>query len=237
MQRRQFLARLLATAAGAALLAGPAALRPGSAGASPLWAPATTTADLNLRAGPGTTYPVLTVMPAGSRVEALAEASQNGFFPVRYGGYEGWASATYLAVGSGPGDPGGDPGGRTARVTTALNLRAGAGTGYGVVLVMPAGSTVTITGESVNGFAPVAYNGTYGWAYEAYLDPGDGPDGGNIAVATTDLNLRAGPSLSDWVILVMPAGSRVTVTGERANGFLAVVYSGIPGWAYATYLG
>ena len=237
MRRRQFLARLGTTAAGAALLASAGGWKPSAVGASPVWTPATTTDDLNLRAGPGTNHQVLTVMPAGSRVEALPEAAQNGFFPVRYGGYEGWASATYLAVGSGPGDPGGDPGGRTARVTPALNLRAGAGTNYGVVLVMPAGSAVTITGASVNGFAPVAYNGIYGWAYEAYLDLGDGPGGGNIAVVTTDLNLRKGPSVSDQVILVMPAGSRVTVTGDRANGFLSVVYKGIPGWAYAAYLG
>ena len=236
MQRRQFLTRAMATGASAALVAGSIALTPSRVGASTLWSPATTTADLNLRAGPGTSYGVLTVIPVGSQVQAYVEGARNGFFPTRYGGLEGWASATYLAVGSGPGDPGGDPAGRPARVTTALNLRTGAGTSYRVVLVMPAGSTVTVTGPSVNGFAPIVYKGLYGWAYAAYLDLGDGPDGGNIAVVTKNLNLRAGPSLSDRVLLVMPAGSRVTVSHDWANGFVSVHYNGTSGWAYAAYL-
>ena len=56
-----------------------------------------------------------------------------------------------------------------ATTTVALSLRSGAGTGHPVVLVMPAGSTVTITDESSSGFAPIAYQGTYVWASEAYL--------------------------------------------------------------------
>ena len=166
LSRRTLLRRTTAIGAGAATvwMLAPAGLwKPGAAGASPLWSPATTTADLNLRAGPGTTYEVLTVMPAGSQVSALTEEPQNGFVRVRYGGREGWASATYLASGGGDDVPG------TATTTVDLNLRAGPGTTYEVVLVMPAGSTVTLTGESTNGFAAVAYKGTYGWAYEAYL--------------------------------------------------------------------
>jgi D-alanyl-D-alanine carboxypeptidase len=137
--------------------------KPGAAGASPLWSPATTTADLSLRAGPGTGYEVISVMPKGSQVSALTEEPQNGFVRVRYGGREGWAAAAYLATG------GGDDAPASATTTVALNLRAGPGTTHKVVLVMPAGSAVTLTGESTNGFAAVAYKGTYGWAYEAYL--------------------------------------------------------------------
>ena len=226
---------LLAMIAFVVLVLGVAAWPPNLAGASPLWSPATTTADLNLRSGPGTGYQVLTVMPEGSQVSALTEEPQNGFFRVRYGSLEGWASATYLAVGSGPGDPGGDPSGPTARVTTALNLRAGPGTGYQILAVMPAGAVVTVHDQAGEGFVRVTYNGMAGWAYRAYLDYGDGP-GGNTAVVTTSLNLRAGPSLNDRVILVMPAGSRVQVHQDGDNGFALVTYNGIQGWAYGAYL-
>ena len=34
---------------------------------------------------------------------------------------------------------------------------------------MPAGAVVQIGDQSANGFRLVSYNGTGGWAYEAYL--------------------------------------------------------------------
>ena len=166
LSRRTLLRRTTAVGAtaAAAWMTGPAGLfDPDAAVASPLWSPARTTVALNLRAVPGTGYQVIAVMPKRSQVTALTQEPQNGFVRVRYGSLEGWAYAGYLAVG------GGDQAPATATTTVNLNLRSGPGTGYQVVLVMPTGSTATITGASANGFAPVAYQGTYGWAYEAYL--------------------------------------------------------------------
>ena len=45
----------------------------------------------------------------------------------------------------------------TARTTALLNLRSGAGTSFPVLLVIPSGSTVIITGTIQNGFMPVTY--------------------------------------------------------------------------------
>jgi len=56
------------------------------------------------------------------------------------------------------------------------------------------------------------------------------------AVVGADLNLRAGPGAAHDAVLVMPAGATVEVTGGRANGFVAVVYAGTPGWAAAAFL-
>jgi len=56
------------------------------------------------------------------------------------------------------------------------------------------------------------------------------------ATTTAALNLRAGPSLADWVTLVMPAGSGVSVTGDAQNGFHPVSYGNATGWAYGAYL-
>ncbi len=164
----RLLVRLLAT--GAMLLLVLAARGPAPAAASPLASPATTTVDLNLRAGPGPGYEALAAMPAGSRVSALLEETQNGYVQVLYGEQAGWAAAAYLAIGSGGDDPtGGDTAPGSATVTSDLNLRSRSGTDHSIVLVMPAGSTVTVTGESTNGFTPVAYQGTYGWASETHL--------------------------------------------------------------------
>lgn len=57
-------------------------------------------------------------------------------------------------------------------------------------------------------------------------------------VVLEDLNLRDGPSTSDEVLLVMPAGAEIewdTFEGE-VDGFFAVTYDGESGWAYGDYL-
>src|SRR5262245_36077822 len=53
---------------------------------------------------------------------------------------------------------------------------------------------------------------------------------------TTPLNLRAEPSLSAQVLLIMPAEVVVVDAGSSANGFVKVEYNGTTGWAYGDYL-
>lgn len=55
----------------------------------------TTTASLNLRAGPGMTAKILAIMPAGSRVTSLG-AEEHGFRKISYQGTVGWAAMSYL---------------------------------------------------------------------------------------------------------------------------------------------
>jgi uncharacterized protein YraI len=215
---------------------------------------ASTTSSLNLRSEPSTSASVLLVMSAGSRVTVL-DVSENGFYPVDYRGTEGWAFGDYLEIDSGedpgPGDGGEPPPPPTDDSPTAtvidgsLNLRSGPSTGSSVILVMPDGALVTLTGESSGGFLSVSYQGTAGWAYAAYLDTGDdgsiapppSTDGPEATVVGGSLNLRSGPGTGYSVILVMPSGSTVTLTGEESGGFSSVAYNGTAGWAYSAYLG
>jgi uncharacterized protein YraI len=53
---------------------------------------------------------------------------------------------------------------------------------------------------------------------------------------TTPLNLRAEPSLSAKVLLIMPAEALVLDAGSSANGFISVEYNGTSGWAFGDYL-
>ncbi len=203
---------------------------------------AVTTSYLNLRSGPRLDQRVRLVMPPGAWVEVIG-GPRRGFYKVVYNGRPGWAHGDYLDFDD---DGGGGGGGGTATVIDgALNLRAGPSTADRVLLVMPDGARVELTGESANGFLGVIYQGTRGWAYAAYLDTGGGGSsspggggggGGGSAVTTTALNLRSGPSTSDSVIVVMPAGATVEVTGDPRNGFYPVTYNGRSGWAYGDYL-
>lgn len=138
-----------------------------------------TTSDLNLRAGPSTGDAVLAVMPPGASV-TLSGGSSNGFLSVVYNGVEGWAYADYLSTGGAP-----SPGGQStpAATTSALNLRSGPGPGNAVITVMPAGASITVTGDPQAGFFPVTYNGTSGWAAADFVSFGGsdpGPVGSGI---------------------------------------------------------
>jgi uncharacterized protein YraI len=195
---------------------------------------ATVTSALNLRDGPSTSDAVILVMPEGA-VVTVNGGSSNGFLPVTYRGMEGWAHGSYLSS-DGSSDGGGSTG--TATTTSALNLRDGPSTSDAVLLVMPAGADVVLTGESENGFASVEYRGTAGWAFADYLMTGDdsGSAPGDEAVATSALNLRADPSTSAEILRVMPSGASVSVNGAADNGFYPVTFRGSDGWAHREYL-
>jgi uncharacterized protein YgiM (DUF1202 family) len=183
----------------------------------------TTTANVNFRTGPGTSYSVIQVIPSGSTVNTTG-AVQNGFTRLTYGGSTGWVSSQYLSGSSQP---------TTATVVDgALNLRSGPGTTYSVLTVMPNGATVTITGALTTGFYPVTYNGTAGYASADFLQLSSTQS----ATALANLNLRSGPGTSYNVLLVIPNGSQVTLTGGLTNGFYPLTYNGTAGYASAGYL-
>jgi len=202
-------------------------------------AEARVTESLNLRAGPGLNYEVILVMPAGSNFK-ITGSFNKGFYPGRYDGIKGWASADYLSIGGGrPLSLG------PARTTDTLNLRSGPGTRYGVKLVMPAGASLKVTGSYNKGFYPVRYQGTKGWASAEYLNVGtrstqQPSTGGRLslgAARTTDaLNLRSGPGTRYGVKLVMPEGASLKITGSYNKGYYPVRYQGTKGWASADYL-
>ena len=192
-----------------------------------------TTAALNFRAGPGTSYAILAVIPAGTIV-AHTGGSQNGFYEVGYNGTYGWVSATYLAPysASPPVVIG------AAITTTAVNLRSGPSTSNQILRVVAKGVTVQISNTVRNGYRYVIHDGLAGWIIDGALTtvPGDGPYDPNYATTTAALNLRAEPSVSAKILTVMPSGAQVKFLDGYANGYRRVTYDGTAGWAATAYL-
>ena len=54
--------------------------------------------------------------------------------------------------------------------------------------------------------------------------------------ATANVNLRAGSSTSHKVLLTIPAGKVVPVSGKASNGWYKVTYSGRTGWVTNSYV-
>jgi uncharacterized protein YraI len=197
------------------------------------------TDEVNFRAGPSTADEIYQEVPEGS-IAVITGGTRNNFLPVVYNGREGWISEDYLDLGNTPPAGGGSVGGDETAVTTdSVNFRTGPSLSASIITVVSAGTSVTLEGSEQNGFHKVAFDGAKGWISGDYLMvvDGDGEESGNETMIVTEaLNLRDGPSTADNVILVMPTGAVVTVTGKKQNGFLSVTYKGEKGWAYAQYL-
>jgi uncharacterized protein YraI len=114
------------------------------------------------------------------------------------GGGQGVGGAGSGSSDAGAASSGVASGGGSVTVTSDLNLRAGPSTDSDVLTVMPTGSTVEVTGNPENGFYPVVFVGTSGYAYGDYLDFGGGAAS---APATSD----AGAGQSDIVSIIYAA--------------------------------
>lgn len=168
----------------AALLLGSLAL-PASAFAA---GTATVGEELNLRSGPGRGYRVVAVMPAGSSVTVMGDASE-GWYPVTYNSTNGWAFGQYLAFGDGPAVSTSGARGAATVITNLLNVRSGPGFRYGVVAQLPYGTTVEVVGdrEAMDGVEwqqIMTKAGQRGWAAGQYLQPGESAPAAAAAPAT-----------------------------------------------------
>lgn len=66
------------------------------------------------------------------------------------------------------------------RTTANLNLRKGAGTSFGVIAVIPSGTTVKLLSATAqNGFLQIEFSGSAGWGFATYLTEVAGSSGGS----------------------------------------------------------
>ncbi len=127
------------------------------------------TETLNIRTGAGTGNGIVTTLPAGTTgtvLEGPRSGSGYTWWRIQTGRGTGWGAENWLTA-SGGSSGGGFESGDSFRVTEALNMRSGAGTGNGVIATLPAGTTGTITAgsRSANGYTwwPVRTNYGSGW--------------------------------------------------------------------------
>lgn len=85
-----------------------------------------------------------------------------------------------------------------------------------------AGSSETLTGADETGSGADELTG--------------GHPVGSVLEATTNVNLRSGPSTSNTVLHVIPSGAKVTLEQSAPqNGFYKVKHGGTVGWSYGQY--
>jgi uncharacterized protein YraI len=217
---------------------------------------------LNCRTGAGTNYPVITILPEGSRVETRGAAS-NGWVPVRCGGQDAWVSSSYVTVSGGSTSnptPAPTPSGSTGAIQVAntggdgLRCRTQPNTSSNTITVLGEGSRVETRGAETNGWIPVRCGGMDGWVYAAYTAPASGtsptpapnptnpPVSGGSGWAMVSgtggggVNCRTGAGTNYPVITILPEGARVETRGNVVNGWAPVRCLGQDAWVSASYL-
>lgn len=118
-----------------------------------------TTANVNIRKGPGTSYKRICTIPLNSKAVVLG--TENGWYHVKCNEIDGWISGKFLdrdipeeySVGT---------------TTTALNLRSKSTTASSKIVTMPKGATVKII-SFMDGWAEVKYNGHHGYCSLKYI--------------------------------------------------------------------
>jgi uncharacterized protein YraI len=128
---------------------------------------AVTSSSVNMRSGGGLNFGVIQVLPAGATVEVYDDYA-NYFWLVKYNGEFGWVHADYLIMDY---EGGGDTPVYTGMgtTTTTVNLRAGAGTGYEVLAVVPEGASIELYAGPAGNWARVRYNGQFGYIHSDYV--------------------------------------------------------------------
>ncbi len=146
-------------------------------------------AGLRLRDAADLSAAILVVVPEGAAIEVIGEPySSDGYawYPVYYGGWEGWVAGQYLAgVGGAPAAAAatGGGGGGNARVSgtdgARLRIRSYYSLDAAIIGHAPAGATLWIldgpfTDGAGNSWYAVEYGGLSGYASAAYIATGGG---------------------------------------------------------------
>ncbi|MDD6045755.1 MAG: SH3 domain-containing protein [Clostridia bacterium] len=215
--------------------------------------------DVNVRSGPGTNYAVLGYLDKGDSVTATGKVVGN-WTQIQYSQYElGYVSTAYLTARTSSSSGSGVTGSSKLKVcsdcgdiyyaTTALNVRSGPGTKYGIVGALAKGQQCTRVGKSGNWYKLLTTDGSVAYASASYLklyatSTGDKADenldttGSACAYyyATTGLNVRKGPGTSYRVVAELNKGDKVTYLGKSGNWYKVRTARGVEGYCYKSYL-
>lgn len=123
----------------------------------------------------------------------------------------------------------------SAYTIAPLNLRTGPGVGYGVLLTMPWGSEVVLSGDEQDGFVGVGYGDAHGWASAQFLSstPVEAAVEEPAAVEPAAVAAPAAPAAVGGDVVSIIYGAAAAY-GQDGNALLAVASceSGLDPGAY-----
>lgn len=217
---------------------------------------ALTTANVNLRSGPGTTFEVLDVVPQGETISCLGESAYDEggahWLKVRYGSAMGWISSEYACLGISSTGSEGDASGmeseqyakQSLRTTGKVYLRANPSINSTIICTIPKGISVSYAGDDavddrgVRWFKAI-YDGRTGWVSSRYAEFASAGIQ-YVLITGGSTNLRSGPGLDYSSVAVLHKDDEVAYLGEtsrdeRGVNWYAVAYGGSMCWVSSRY--
>ena len=199
---------------------------------------------LNMRSGPGSNYGVIGTLRNNDEVEIIKEV--DGWYEIKFNGKSGYVSSQYIKVLDNesneekpvePEKPSVSVNKQgVVKVNSALNMRSGPGSNYGVIGTLHNNDKVEIIKE-VDGWYEIRFNGKVGYASKSYITiVNEGSNNGNeseikegtVYGVSTNLNVRTGPGTSYQVIGYLLSGDKVKILGEE-NGWYKVQFNASTG--------
>lgn len=180
-------------------------------------------------------------IPDGTKFTVFGEET-NGFYRVEYNGTVGYVQAEYVTFTE-PKKESVENVKKTAYVYNTsgklLNIRSEADKASSVVMTMAEGSSVTVTGDIINGFYPVECEGKSGYAMTEYITLKKQTTGKEAWIYNSsgeNVDIHRLPAFGKTTRGEIPANKKITVFGDKTNGFYRVEYNGISGYTQAKYI-
>ena len=197
---------------------------------------------INFRSGPGTDYNVIGSIGNGTvlAISSMAYSPYDGFMwgSTVWNGYSGWVSLRQTTILTGAGYPTPNFYVRTAADGGSVNMRTVAGTSYPVIMEIPNGVDLNITGLVYNPtdglfWGLVYYNGYYGWISLRQTslkrggstpnynpNPVPTPTYGTVLYSRNgEVNLRNNPSHNSSYVGTVYGGTPMYYYGENGFGY------------------
>ncbi|MBT2660682.1 SH3 domain-containing protein [Bacillus sp. ISL-45] len=204
-----------------------------------------TATSLNVRSGPGLSYPVTGSVKKGEKFSIVKE--EGDWIQISLGGSKnGWVAEWFTAKESpktavSPAVSANSKGSGSVNVN-GLRVRKGPGTNHQVIGSFNSGQAVEILGFNGN-WAEVRNSNISGWVSKEYISvkenkaeeaptPSTKTSG---TVTATSLNVREKPSLNSSKVGQLGYGAAVTVHSQ-SNGWAEITYEGKNAWVSAEYV-
>ncbi|WP_180955405.1 SH3 domain-containing protein [Peribacillus deserti] len=176
------------------------------------------TANVNIRTGPSTSYATAGTVAKGAQLNVVGSAA-NGWYQVKQDGLTGYVSPNYVQVT-----------GLLYTTTSDLNVRTGPSTTYTAFGTVTKGAELSVTGKT-NGWYKITHNGRIGYVSGKYVQVTE-----VLYSAAANLNLRSGPSTASGILATIPKGTELSLAADSLNGWYKVFFNGKVGYISAPYV-
>ena len=207
---------------------------------------------VNLRSGPGLSFPVITVIPFGASLTVTGDVAEGNWLPVTYRSESGYVLGDYIAVASPSPSTASSRPIEPATATQPGSFSTSPSPTVAVPLTAAPASSPSAPPQV--GTSTLGASAAFSTAPTATPTPAPPVTPAPTATLTAaaaqppllqyatvlpaeGLNLRSGPGTNFSVVITVPGGARVQVVGRpTADNWYSVVYNDRLGWVKGEFL-